>query len=272
MEVDLQSVLKYCGKELVSDPKYVLWSVFITEWVANIAEFFLQEVYNNFRLCSVPIKVRVMIRYMYLQFVLASQYNQTDLCRILDVIDNKDFSAVTIDQAHRGNLRVDDSYDRTNCSGKYFRYNPYRRCVVYQVSHRSESMPESPNPSGYPTGFSFVASDSAAKEITEANIGVVTMIPGYAVVDVGVVNSVPSPGVLKNDAYVAVNQLFSSIGKSCDGIATIYQAIDRLNTHLDSRTETTVTLLVANVDEMIYVLVYVLDLIEDVVQSLDPSS
>lgn len=109
-------------------------------------------------------------------------------------------------------------------------------------------------------------------KIAEVNIGDVTMVHGSTSVDRGVLSSVASPVVLKSDECFVVSQLLNRIGVSCEGVVTISEAIDSLDTHLGSSTETTIEYLVTDADKMVYVPADVLETAGDVVESVDTSS
>lgn len=147
-----------------------------------------------------------MIRSLDLSVILASGYDQTQFRRLLDLIFVTDFSVVPVSKARRGNSRVDQSPGRTNRGGEYLWYNKYQPCVTYSVYARRKYRLQSPHTSGYPTGLTFVGSESDAMEIAEANIGTFIGVFRSMSVDVAFLASVASPDVLTDDGFDAVIQ------------------------------------------------------------------
>lgn len=188
------------------------------------------ELYYYLCLWLVPIKVRYMIHSLELYFLLASQYKQDKFRRFLFEIYITDFSTVPLGQGWSSCVSVPWLHQSW---WRLFFYNPYSRCVVDVASSRIKSRFKLPHPYCYPTG---VVPGSSSKAISEANIGIVPVFYGLSVVDVVFLASSVSSYVLKSDAFAAVSSILSSMGVSCDIIATISQSIESLNTDIASST------------------------------------
>lgn len=81
--------------------------------------------------------------------------------------------------------------------------------------------------------------------------------------------SLDYPGVLTCDDFSVFSSFFDSIRVSRDGVVTISEYIEHLNTHHSSRTETTIYTSVTNFDRMIDVPNDALDDFQDVFESVD---
>lgn len=116
---------------------------------------------------------------------------------------------------------MDHSPGRTNRSGDYLLYDPYKLFLVDAEYTSLSARVVRPHPSGYPTGFTLVESDSDAKAIAEAKNSSVTVVAG----SVAVLDSTVISDVLSSDSLSAVRSLLTDLGLSFDGVFTVAEAI-----------------------------------------------
>ena len=86
LAVELPWVVTYLGTRLFS-PTSGVWTVFYTEWCAQVAAALLWDTYDNCRIFWIPPAVRAGIRAVDLTEVLGSPDNYQDVLRFLTVID-----------------------------------------------------------------------------------------------------------------------------------------------------------------------------------------
>lgn len=184
--------------------------------------------------------------------------------RLLDEIYITDFYAVPVNQVRSGNSHVYQLPGRTINGGDYFWYNAYLRCATDAEYARNESDIVLPNPFGYRTGFKLGVSESDSMSIVAAKICYLPVFPVSASFDVVAVVYVSYEIVLRSDAFTLLVccwiLLLDFICVSCDGVVKISEAINRLNTHISCRTETTIAALVIDFDLIIHVPSHVLEL------------
>lgn len=108
----LPAVLTYCGLQMVCDTESGQWTLFLTEWVVNVAAFVLWEAYANCKLWYVSDGVRLQLRVLDMLVPLGSERNVAAFRTMMVHVESVDWGTVPAEQSMRGNIRVDLSPGR----------------------------------------------------------------------------------------------------------------------------------------------------------------
>ncbi|PXF40622.1 hypothetical protein BWQ96_09653 [Gracilariopsis chorda] len=91
-----------------------------------MAEYVLWDVYDNYCLCYMTSMARHYGRELDLSFILGSRAKQEEIRRLLDIINQLNWTLVPAEQSSRINPRIDHSPGRNGPGGDFNWYGPWK--------------------------------------------------------------------------------------------------------------------------------------------------
>lgn len=172
---ELPPVVSYRNSAL-QDPNHGLWMTVYNGFAVKAASFILQDVYDKYRLWSIPPRLMTLIRGLDLSTVLGNRENTEELDRLLGVIEETDFSVLPNSWTSRGGgegVRRPLGglcLGRRGAGGDFVYYDPWaqRKLSDAEAAQKMRG-PRRPLPVGHPIGNDFATewNPTAGMDATE---------------------------------------------------------------------------------------------------------